>query len=236
MNEAHDIQQRLLPVGLPRIRGCTIEASWQPAGNVGGDYFDAIELNDHALAFCIADVSGKGLPAALLMSNVQAMVRAYAGLSRSPSEMCRRLNRTICDNTLSGRFVTLFYGVLDTKERVLRYTNAGHIPPIVVRRHGGTEKLSEGGMVLGLFPESRYDESEVLLHSGDCLALLTDGITEASNAEGAMFGEDDRIVGLLLEHRHKGSGELKQVLLDSVASFTKGELQDDATLMVVSMQ
>src|SRR5215510_817743 len=133
VEEAREIQQQLLPSEMPKVEGCDIQASWQPAHQVGGDYFDAIRMSDTSLAFCIADVSGKGLPAALLMSNVQATVRALAQQASSPADLCSQLNKILLDNTASGKFVTLFYAVLDSERRTLIYCNAGHVPPILFR-------------------------------------------------------------------------------------------------------
>src|SRR5262249_43746158 len=130
VEEARSIQERLLPLEMPQVQGCDIRATWLPAHDVGGDYFDAIQLSDSTVAFCIADVSGKGLPAALLMANTQATVRAFAATNDSPAEMCRRLNRALSENLSPGKFITMFYAVLDTAAMRLRYTNAGHLPPI----------------------------------------------------------------------------------------------------------
>jgi phosphoserine phosphatase RsbU/P len=236
LEEACYTQQRLLPLELPRLPGVEIQAAWRPARNVSGDYFDAIQLNEHTVALCIADVAGKGLPAALLMSHLQATVRAYAGMYRSPSEMCRQLNRAVWENTRAERFITLFYGLLDTADHSLLYTNAGHVPPILVRSDGHQEILSDGGTVLGAFQDSDYSECTVPLHAGDQLVLLTDGITEAANARGEQFGERGRLEQLLLHNRKLSSEKLKDVMLGAVDSFAGGDLQDDATIMVVSMQ
>jgi sigma-B regulation protein RsbU (phosphoserine phosphatase) len=228
----------LLPSELPQVPGVEIQASWLPAKNIGGDYYDAIKLDDETLAFCIADVAGKGLPAAIVMSNIQAAVRAYANTMRSPADLCKQLNKLIFGNTQTMRFVTFFYGVLDIRTRELRYTNAGHVPPILIRKDGTPETLSEGGMVLGPFSDSRYHEASVVLHSGDRLVLLTDGITEAANTAGEQFADSARITDLLTQNRGLTSGELRDTLLDAVTSFSDfsdGDLQDDATLMVLSM-
>src|SRR6185436_9185440 len=142
LEEAHQTQQRLLPYEMPRIPGIEIQSVWLPAKNVGGDYFDAIKLDDDTLAFCIADVAGKGLPAALVMANIQATVRSYAPGTRSTADLCKQLNRMIFENTHTARFVSLFYGILDVRNRTVVYTNAGHVPPILVRHEGGHETLN----------------------------------------------------------------------------------------------
>jgi sigma-B regulation protein RsbU (phosphoserine phosphatase) len=235
LGEAHETQQRLLPAELPHLPGVEIQASWLPAKNIGGDYYDAIKLDDDTLAFCIADVAGKGLPAAIVMSNIQAAVRAYAKSMRSPADLCKQLNKLIFANTQTMRFVTFFYGVLDIRSRALRYTNAGHVPPLLIRKESIHETLSEGGMVLGPFSDSRYSEASVMLRSGDRLVLLTDGITEAENAAGEQFADSARITDLLAQNRELTSAELRDTLLAAVTSFSDGDLQDDATLMVLSI-
>jgi phosphoserine phosphatase RsbU/P len=232
--EARQTQQRLMPLEMPEGLGIEIRAAWCPADDVGGDYFDVIRLGENLLAICIADVSGKGLPAALVMSNLQAAVRAYARADRSPAEICAQLNRVACENTDPGRFITLFYGLLDTVRHSLIYANAGHVPPIVLRCNGVQETLTSGGMVLGLFPDSVYEQSSVALDPGDHLILLTDGITEAINTNGEQFTENGRMSELLTRNRKLTSAELRDTLLGAVNSFAGQDLQDDATLMVVS--
>jgi sigma-B regulation protein RsbU (phosphoserine phosphatase) len=235
MHEARRTQRRLLPAELPQLCGCDLQAFWQPASEVGGDYFDAIGLSGTTAALCIADVAGKGLPAALLMSNMQANVRGLAQNTMSPADMCRQLNRVALGNTRAEKFTTLFYAVLDSASTTLRYTNAGHVPPILIRRNGTFARLSEGGTVLGVFPNPSYEEMQMTFERGDRLVLVTDGITEAANSRDEEFG-DDRLVHLLLEHRQLPAAELQRVLLDAVACFAGQTLQDDATLMIVTMR
>jgi phosphoserine phosphatase RsbU/P len=235
LEEARQTQQRLLPDLMAPLAGVDIHTAWLPASEVGGDYFDVIQLSDTALALCIADVSGKGLAAALLMSNIQANVRAYSRADRTPSDMCAQLNRVVYDNTQGQRFVTLFYGVFDVACRSLTYTNAGHVPPILIRSDGSQHTLSEGGTVLGLFPDVGYEQALACLNCRDRLVLLTDGITEASNPDGEQFGDGGRIADLLSRNRRLTSEQLKDTLLDAVASFCNRNLQDDAALMVLSL-
>jgi phosphoserine phosphatase RsbU/P len=235
LEEARQTQQRLLPAQMPSVSGVDIHTAWLPASEVGGDYFDVIPLSDTSLALCIADVSGKGLAAALLMSNIQANVRAYARSDRQPQDVCAQLNRVVYDNTQDERFVTFFYAVFDVAHHTLTYTNAGHVPPILIRNDGSQQLLTEGGTVLGLFPASGYEQASVFLNLRDRLVLLTDGITEASNPEGEQFGDGGRIPDLLSRNRRLTSEQLKDTLLDAVASFCHRSLQDDAALMVLSL-
>ena len=234
MDEARNIQRSLMPAELPKLPGCDLQAFWQPAQEVGGDYFDAILISEFSAALCIADVAGNGLPAALLMSNMQASVRGFAPSTPNPAQMCRHLNRIALENARAERFTTMFYGVLDSASRTLRYTNAGHVPPIVVRNDGSIVRLSEGGTVLGVFADASYDEGQLTLNAGDRLVLITDGIAEAANAGQVEFGEE-RLIRFLLEHRELPAAELQRRLLETVASFTGQGLQDDATLMILSV-
>ena len=155
LDEARRIQRKLLPATLPQIDGCEIAASWQPASGVGGDCFDAIRSAAAALALSIADVVGKGIPAALLMSNLQAAVRAFATEAARPAELCQQVNRILCGHIAEGRFISFFYCVVDAELGALTYTNAGHYPPILVRADGTVERLDRGGPVLGVFPDGR---------------------------------------------------------------------------------
>jgi sigma-B regulation protein RsbU (phosphoserine phosphatase) len=236
LEEAYKTQQRLLPSTFPRVDGIEIQAAWLPAATVGGDYFDAIKLDDNTLAFCIADVSGKGLPAALLASNLQATVRAFAATHRDPSAMCRELNRVVASNTEGGRHITFFYGLLNSHE--LAYTNAGHVPPILLKANapGNTEHetLVTGGAPLGILPGLAFEQGRVSLERGDHLILLTDGITEAENASGLQFKEAGNLDTLLQQNRRLTSEQLKNTLLSAVKAFAGERLQDDAAVMIVS--
>ena len=169
------------------------------------------------------------------MSNMQASVRGLARNTPSPSQMCRQLNRVALENTRSERFTTLFYGSLDSTRHILRYSNAGHVPPILIRNDGRVVRLSEGGTVLGIFPGAEYEEVEISFEPGERLVLVTDGITEATNKHDEEFGEP-RLIRLLLEHRRLPAAELQRLVLEAIASFAGQELQDDATLMIISMR
>jgi len=233
MEEAHDIQRRLLPTEMPRLPGFEVRASWKPAGHVGGDYFDAIRRTETSASLCIADVSGKGMPAALLMSNIQAAVRSLARESSSTAELCHRLNRLVLKNTSTGKFVTFFCSTLDSDTHTLRFTNAGHLPPFLLRRDGTVTRLADGGAVLGIFADAAYEEFSTPFEFGDRLILVTDGITEAENEHGEEFGED-RLMQLLVEGRYLSTDALQKSILDAVQAFARQGLQDDATLMIVS--
>lgn len=232
--EARSIQQGLLPKTIPQQRGYEIVGAWQPALSIGGDYYDVLSFDDATLALCIADVAGKGLPAALLMSNLQAAVRGLAAPSLSPDGLCQRLNSLVCHNTGSDRFITFFYAQLDGPSRLLRYSNAGHNPPIVFRRDGTHERLKAGGAVLGVFPKQAFAVGQAQLAPGDRVILFTDGVTEAYDEGGEEFGEE-RLLQLLHDHRAAAPAELQQKILAAAGNFSCGHWHDDATLLVLAV-
>jgi sigma-B regulation protein RsbU (phosphoserine phosphatase) len=243
MGEARRIQRKLLPATLPEIAGCELAASWQPAAGVGGDCYDAIVLGPSRVGLSIADVVGKGIPAALLMSNLQATVRAFATDAAAPAALCHQVNRVLCGNIAEGRFISFFYCTLDSDTRVLTYSNAGHYHPILVRANGSVERLTPGGPVLGIFPHATYEQGHVLIASGDRLVLFTDGMTEARRVSAIERGGEDsaddefgeeRLIALAVEKRACTASALQAYLAEAVASFTGGAFQDDATLMVLA--
>jgi sigma-B regulation protein RsbU (phosphoserine phosphatase) len=235
IDEAREIQQRLLPKEIPQIRGCDISSAWRPAETVSGDYFDALRFDDARAALCIADVSGKGLPAAILMSNVQAAVKAFATVETSPAEVCTRVNRVIASNTADDKFITLLYCFIDYASGKITYSNAGHNAGILVRSSGAVERLEKGGAVLGPFEDCCYEQGEIEIQTGDRVLLFTDGITEARNASGEEFGEE-RLIRLAVENRALGACELQAVVMQTIADYTAGSLHDDATLIALSVR
>jgi len=232
--EAGVTQRGLLPRRIPHFPGYDISAAWRPAGTVSGDYLDVLKLNENTLALCVADVIGKGVPAALLMSNVQAAVHALAPEMLSTGELCGRINRIVAANVGTGKFITFFYGAIDAARRRLSYTNAGHCEPILVRRSGECVRVDHGGVVLGVFPDWVYREEYVDLEPGDRLVLYTDGITEISNAAGEEFGEQ-RLTDLLSANRQANAETMQQRVMAAVSDFSGGNFQDDATLIVTAV-
>jgi len=232
--EARLIQRGLLPRAIPEVAGIDIAVSWQPADGVGGDCFDTMVFG-RALGVSVADIAGKGLPAALLMSNLQAAVRAFALDAAQPAAICTSVNRLLCRNMAAGRFATFCYARIDIEARRVVYANAGHNPPVLVRANGSSDTFTTGGMVLGVFPESTYSQTEVIVGPGDRLIFYTDGITE-----GRRPGEDDeygveRLTALALSRRRDSAEALKTAILDDVNRFTNGHFEDDATLIVVAL-
>jgi sigma-B regulation protein RsbU (phosphoserine phosphatase) len=230
--EARLIQRALLPATMPAVRGCDLAAIWTPASGLGGDCYDVVRFSDDRVALSIADVVGKGLPAALLMSNLQAAVRAFATPSADPHDLCVSVNRLLCHNISAGKFVTFVYAVVDTGTGVIKYANAGHNPPIVARASGVIDRLTPTGLVLGVAPDWSYTSGVVPFSRGDRLICFTDGITEAVSPDDEEFGEE-RLLAVIAETR--GSAEaLVQAITRAVAAWTHHEPQDDATLIVIS--
>jgi sigma-B regulation protein RsbU (phosphoserine phosphatase) len=234
LEDARLIQRGLLPTAVPQVPRLQLAVAWQPANGVGGDCFDTIAFGN-GLGVSIADVAGKGLPAALLMSNLQAAVRAFAQEASAPASVCSSVNRLLCRNMASGRFATFCYARIEPSAGRLVYANAGHNPPLLVRADGSVSSLSQGGMVLGIFPDSAYEQAEVAVGAGDRLVFYTDGITEARNAEGDEYGED-RLMAAAAARRSLAVEELKDELLAEVDAFTGGKFDDDATLIVASIE
>jgi sigma-B regulation protein RsbU (phosphoserine phosphatase) len=232
--EARRIQRKLLPTTIPQIDGCEIATQWRPASGVGGDCYDVIPFGNARMGLCIADVVGKGIPAALLMSNLQASVRAFATEAAQPAELCQQVNRILCGRIAEGRFISFFYCRIDTSLGVITYANAGHYLPIVVRHDGSIARLTEGGPVLGVFSDATYEQGHFQISSGDRIVLFTDGVTEARNGDDEEFGEA-RLIDAALMNRCCSAPALEARLSESVASFTSDTLQDDATLIVVAV-
>ena len=231
--EARLIQRGLLPTSVPKVDGVQLAVAWQPANGVGGDCFDTLSFGQ-VLGISIADIAGKGLPAALLMSNLQAAVRAFAQETVAPSSICGSVNRLLCRNMASGRFATFCYARVEPQGRRIVFSNAGHNPPLLVRKSGSFERLSDGGTVLGVFPDTPYDQGEMPLEAGDRLIFYTDGITEARNPAGDEYGEE-QLAAAAIRCRTDPAEVIKDALLADVNGFTGGHFDDDATLIVVGI-
>jgi sigma-B regulation protein RsbU (phosphoserine phosphatase) len=234
LQAAFEIQANLLSKTIPQIAGVQISCAWQPAQVVSGDHFDVIPLSDKRIGVCLADVAGKGISAAMLMANLQAAFRAFVADASGPGALCDKLNRTLCAIAAAGKFVTFFYGVIDCEQMTLRYENAGHLPPLLLR-NGSPQQLTEGGTVLGLFPNTEYQDRVVSLYPGDCLILTTDGVTEASDSSDDEFGQS-RVASAALGALPRGVHAIRIKILEEVTAFCKGDFHDDASLMAVVVQ
>jgi serine phosphatase RsbU (regulator of sigma subunit) len=228
---AAEIQARLLPTGAPELSGYGLIGSTRPCHTVGGDYYD-FEIDDGQLLLALGDVSGKGMGAALLMAVLRAAVR---GQWSSPdiADAMVRINRTLCQNVPANKYVTFFMARLDPAKGVLRYVNAGHNPPALVRASGEIRTLTEGGMVLGLFESVPYEEGTVELGAGDVLLIYSDGVTEAFDEDGEEFGEA-RVHELAAKHRQSTATEIHDHILQAVeAHRAGGRATDDRTIIVL---
>jgi sigma-B regulation protein RsbU (phosphoserine phosphatase) len=232
LQDAREIQNNLLPRNIPQVKDFEIVGMTQPVRHVGGDYYNVVRISETETVLCIADVSGKGMPAALLMSSLQAALKPLMWDTRSPRELCRRLNRILCEIAPVGKFVSFFYAVLDTKDNRLTYCNAGHNPPVLVRANGAASELNAAGAVLGQFPDWVYEQSDLQLRPGDTLMLFTDGLVEASDEDHDEFGEE-RVIRIALENRDASAGKLERLLTQAASEHCGGRFQDDATMIVL---
>jgi sigma-B regulation protein RsbU (phosphoserine phosphatase) len=170
-----------------------------------------------------------------MMSNLQAAVRAHASDRMRPGELCGKVNRLMCANTPSNTFVSFFYGIVDTRTKLLHYCNAGHNPPVLLRRNSSAERLEGGGGVLGIFSAWQFAEHEIQLTSGDRLLMYTDGITESRNLRGEEFGER-RLIDRVIELRSSDPREVTESVVSSVREFNNGNFEDDLTVVVVGVE
>ena len=229
---ARRIQQASLPKEVPTLEGWQITPYYQPAKEVGGDFYDFLELKDGQLGLVVGDATGKGVPAALVMASARSMLRAVAQASDySPGDVLRRVNDSLVIDILPNVFVTCFYAILDPQRGHLVYANAGHDLPYMW--HGGNaEELRARGMPLGLMPGMSYEEGEISLREGDCVLFYSDGLAEAHDPEGEMFGFP-RLRALIAEHAEEA--DLGNLLLEELYSFTgeSWEQEDDITLLTL---
>jgi sigma-B regulation protein RsbU (phosphoserine phosphatase) len=232
LQEAREIQDSLLPKTLPEVAGYEMAATTQPLRFVGGDYYSVVRISDRHTVLCIADVAGKGLPAALLMSSVQAALQPLISQKLAPRELCHRLNRILCDRTPVGKFISFFYAVLDSAHNRLTYCNAGHNPPLLIRADGASTELKAAGAVLGPFPDWLYEQSELQMRSGDTLLLFTDGLVEACNADEESFGEHN-LIRIARENPTSSAEELMGLLMRAAWQHGGNHFQDDASLIVL---
>jgi phosphoserine phosphatase RsbU/P len=232
--DALEIQLRLLPNEIPQVPGYQISGSWKPTQLVSGDYYDVLKFGDHSVGLCIGDVVGHGLPAAMLMANLQAAVHAFASETIGPSQLCMQINRLLARNIGVGKFITFFYALVDAGSNRLLYTNAGHNAPILLRPTGAVLRLDEGGTLLGVFPEVAYREKQVELAPGDRLLLFTDGVSEAQNTDSEEFGEA-RLIEVLTNNRSRDAIDIQKAVIQAVTEFSNGDFHDDVTTLVVAV-
>ncbi len=231
---ALNIQKSLLPQKSPAIAGYKIFSIWEPTRVVSGDYYDFINLTNNNLGISLADVCGHGFPAALLMSNIQATSRIIASHNHSPQEVCNYLNKIMIDYVMPEKFTSFFYGILEAEKRKLTYSNAGHPPPIVLRKNEKIDHLSCGGFLLGVDSNATYQQETVHLEKGDVILFYTDGIVETRNSLGKEFGEN-RLIDFCKKHKHLPENKFNKTILSTLNKFSNSNIDDDITLVVISV-
>jgi len=229
---AKNVQSRLFPQTLPPLSTLDYAGVCIQARQVGGDYYDFLDLGQNRLGFVIADISGKGIAAALLMANLQANLRSLCAIARhQPDHLLRSVNQLFCENTTDGAFATLFFGEYDDATRVLRFANCGHLPALLLRSDDSVARLDATATVLGIFKKWDCEVGECHLAPGDIFALYTDGITESFNHDGEEFGESRLIDSLRLHCAHSPRTALASIV-DEVLRFSPLEQHDDITLIL----
>jgi sigma-B regulation protein RsbU (phosphoserine phosphatase) len=239
---AREVQAQLYPKALPRLKTLRLTASCSPARMVSGDYFDYQTLTDHRVAIALGDVAGKGISAALLMATVGSSLRTQLrsclegvpeaqNVDLPTSQLVGQLNKQIYNDTAPEKYLTFYFGIYDDDTGLLTYTNAGHLPPLVIR-DGQAIRLEVNGTVVGAFPFAQYNESSIKLETGDLLVCYTDGITEPENDYGEMFGED-RLIDVLVKNTDRPEEQMLDAVMEAVRQWTGSpELQDDMTMLL----
>jgi sigma-B regulation protein RsbU (phosphoserine phosphatase) len=233
---AANVQQKLFPHGQHHLSTIDYAGQCLAAREIGGDYYDFLDVSDKSVGFVLGDVSGKGVPAALLMANLQAFFRSQDhDAMREPANLLQSVNRHFFESTAAERFATLFYGVYDDKTRQLRYVNCGHVPPFLRRASGELERLEPTATMIGAFRQWRCSEAEVALAPGDRLVIYSDGVTEAGIDVGEEFGEE-RLIRLMGRRPEESAESLVQTIVDEVVGFSDRERHDDVTAVCVTCQ
>jgi sigma-B regulation protein RsbU (phosphoserine phosphatase) len=236
---AREVQNQLFPRDVPSSKTLELKGVCMPARVVSGDYYDFMAMPGSELAFAIGDVAGKGISAALLMATIQSTMRTQLSATNgdtpmhfSTARLVAQLNRQLFANTTPEKYATFFFAIYDEARNALTYTNAGHLPPVLVR-NGSFTNLDPTGTVVGAFPFAKYEERTVELENGDIVVAYTDGIVEPENPYGEMFGEN-RMKDLVLRYAFAGSSEIIARIMEAVVQWTgSSELQDDMTMVVV---
>jgi sigma-B regulation protein RsbU (phosphoserine phosphatase) len=233
---ARDVQASLLPAGPPEVAGYDIAAVNLPTWEIGGDYYDYLPLSDGRLGIVVADVSGKGVPAALIMATFRAALRTELRRERRLLDVMEEINRILLESSGTTRFVTAVYGILEPARGRFTYVNCGHNPPLLLGVGGGRTELDRGGPALGVIGEARFEEAAVTLGPGETLALYTDGVVELSDAQGAEYGLD-RLEGQLRASARLPAGDMILSVVDSTRAHAgRDGYADDFTLVVVKRE
>ena len=233
---ASEVQASLLPASPPLVKGYEFAGICIPTYDIGGDYFDYIKLDDGNIAVTVADVSGDGIPAALVMASFRALLHSHSKTVRDPSVLMTLINNHLMEYTRKRDFITVFYGILNTNENRLIYTNCGHIAPLLIRSGGEISELKTGGPSLCLMDNANYNTAEIILNKGDKIILYTDGVTEIFNKNSEEFGLD-RLVNVIKKNQGESPESLIKKIEVETKNFSKDEFyNDDYTLVVVSCQ
>ena len=231
---AREIQQGLLPKSIPEIPDYDISAINISTKQVGGDYYGVMQLNDNDFLLAIADVSGKGIPASLLMANLQATIRALAPTNELLTEKTGKTNNIIFENTSTSKFITFFWGILDKSDNSFTYVNAGHNPPILLHEDSSYDLLDKGGVILGVTPTLiPYESGKVTISPKDTLCLYTDGVTESMDKNLQEFGEK-KLMDILKAHPELSAKEMIDYILNRLTEHSTGCAQyDDITMIII---
>ncbi|TVP99419.1 MAG: GAF domain-containing protein [Balneolaceae bacterium] len=232
---ASSIQKKMLPASPPKINGYAVSGINVTAQEVGGDYFDYIQMDEHRWALCLGDISGKGLPASLLMTNLQAILRGQTFHLVNPGEILKHANSQLYQSTSSEKFATLFLAIVDTSQNTIHYSSAGHDYPFLMRTDGSFERLESGGLPLGMLDGMDYDEGYIELQQGDFLFVFSDGVTDVTNIHEEMFGEK-RLIELLrdsIENDDHPETLIKKVIDTCLNHCGKAKLFDDITAITL---
>lgn len=230
---AANVQQKLFPRKTRRLATLDYAGHCMPAREVGGDYYDFLEISERTIGFVLGDVSGKGVPAALLMANLQACFRSQLPESlERPAAVLSTVNKHFYDSTAAERFATLVFAVYDDRTRKVRYVNCAHCPPLLLRAGGEIERLESTATMLGAFEKWQCEEATCELHPGDTLLLYSDGVTEAGAESGEEYG-DDRLMHALRANQALPAEALVQAIVDDVNAFSAGSRSDDVTVVAL---
>jgi phosphoserine phosphatase RsbU/P len=233
MQIAKDVQSSLLPANPPEIEGYEIAGVCIPTFEIGGDYYDYIKLDDNNLAIVIADVSGDGIPAALIMASFRAMLRNQLKINNEPAEIMNLLNQQIPEVSRKRDFITAFYAKLNFKEHICTYTNCGHNPPLLLRSNGKIELLEQGGAALNILEDVKFNFDSVKLEPGDQIIFYTDGVTEIFSEDSKEYGFE-RLQKVILDSQNKSASEIISNIVESTKNFSGTKLyRDDFTLVVL---
>jgi PAS domain S-box-containing protein len=233
---ATDIQVKLMPKKFPQVEGYDIAGKNIPSKEVGGDYFDFIKIDDSQIAVCLGDVSGKGMPAALLMANLQAAIRGQVFLKSTPTECLASANSLIYQNTDSDRYVTFFYGILHTDHHSMTFSNGGHEYPLLLSKDGKINTLEKGGLILGFVQEVEFEQETIPLRPDDIFVAFSDGIIDAHNNQDEMFGEEN-MISIINANRQHSAQKIIDNVFKAVYEFCEDHEQiDDLSLIIIKRE